>query len=145
MTDRVTDSLFAPHPQRHQQQVQAQEFSVDPTNLLTGYVNFARLTGTPEELVLDVGLNIQMTPSLAEPIKLTHRLVVDYYTAKRLLGALSWAVQQHESVYGVLETDIKKRACLRLRPILRLLMSTRRTITSISSPTLTRSSGLSTL
>jgi hypothetical protein len=34
---------------------------------------------------------------------------MDYYTAKRLLGALSWAVQQHESVYGVLETDIQKR------------------------------------
>ena len=109
MADPVTDSLFAPPQQRHQQQVQAQEFSVDSTNLLTGYVNFARMTGTPEELVLDLGLNTQMTPSLPEPIKLTHRLVLDYYTAKRLLGALSWAVQQHESVYGVLETDIQKR------------------------------------
>jgi len=69
MADLVTDSIFAPPPQRHQQQLQAQEFSVDSTNLLTGYV----------------------------------------YTAKRLLGALSWAVQQHESVYGVLETDIQKR------------------------------------
>ena len=68
---------------------QAQEFSVDTTNLLSGYVNFARMTGTPKELVLDVGLNTQMTPSLPEPIKLTHRLVLDYYTAKRLLGALS--------------------------------------------------------
>jgi hypothetical protein len=109
MADPVTDSIFAPPRQRHQQQVQAQEFSVDSTNLLTGYVNFARMTGTPEELVLDLGLNTQMTPSLHEPIKLTHRLVLDYYTAKRLLEALSWAVQQHESVYGVLETDIQKR------------------------------------
>jgi len=109
MADLVTDSIFALPPQRHQQQVQAQEFSIDSTNLLTGYVNFARMTGTPEELVLDLGLNTQMSPSLPEPIKLTHRLVLDYYTAKRLVGALSWAVQQHESVYGVLETDIQKR------------------------------------
>jgi hypothetical protein len=109
MADLVTHSIFAPPPQRHQQQVQAQEFSVDTTNLLSGYVNFARMTGTPEELVVDVGLNTEITPSLPEPIKLTHRLGLDYYTAKRLLGALSWAVQQHESVYGVLETDIQKR------------------------------------
>jgi len=109
MADPMTDSIFAPPPQRHQQQVQAPEFSVDSTSLLTGYVNFARMTGTPEELILDVGLNTQMTPSLPEPIKLTHRLALDYYTGKRLLGALFWAVQQHESVYGVLETDIHKR------------------------------------
>ena len=91
MADLVTDSIFAPPQQRHQQQVQAQEFSVDLTNLLTAYVNFARMTGTPEELVLDFGLNTQMTPSLPEPIKLTQRLVLNYYTAKRLLGALYWA------------------------------------------------------
>jgi len=67
------------------------------------------LTGTPEELVLDFGLNTQMTPVPAEPVKLTHRLVMDYFTAKRLLGVLHMAVQQHEGVYGVLETDIQKR------------------------------------
>jgi hypothetical protein len=50
-----------------------------------------------------------MTPVPAEPVKLTHRLVMDYFTAKRLLGALHMVVQQHEGVYGVLETDIQKR------------------------------------
>jgi hypothetical protein len=92
-----------------QQQVQPREFSVDTSRLLTGYANFARLTGTPEELILDFGLNTQVTPQPQEPIKLTHRLVLDYYTAKRLLGALQWSVQQHENTYGVLETDVQKR------------------------------------
>jgi hypothetical protein len=73
------------------------------------YANFARLTGTPEELVLDFGLNTRMSPHMHEPIKPSHRLVLDYYTAKRLLGALHWAVPQHESGFGVLETDIQKR------------------------------------
>ena len=41
--------------------------------------------------------------------RLIHRLVLDYYTAKRLLEALHWSVQQHESVYGVLEIDVQKR------------------------------------
>jgi hypothetical protein len=76
----------------------------------TGYANFCRVTGTPEELVLDFGLNTTMQPVSNEPVKLTHRLVVNFFTAKRLLMALSMAVQQHEQVYGVLETDITKRA-----------------------------------
>jgi len=91
-------------------QAQAQpQFSVDTTTLSSAYANFCRVTGTPEELVLDCGLNTQMTPVLSEAVKLNHRLVMNYYTAKRLLGALHMAVQQHENVYGVLETDIHKR------------------------------------
>jgi hypothetical protein len=90
------------------------QFSVDTTALSTVYANFCRVTGTPEELVLDFGLNTQMTPVPAEPIKLTHRLVMNFYTAKRLLGALHMAVQQHENSYGILETDIQKR--LRTNP-----------------------------
>src|SRR3974377_180041 len=89
-------------------QVPAQ-FSVDTQQLSAAYANFCRVTGTPEELVLDFGLNTQMTPVPSEPVKLTHRLVMNYYTAKRLLGALRMAVQQHENAYGVLETDIQKR------------------------------------
>jgi Protein of unknown function (DUF3467) len=88
---------------------QPAQFAVDTTHLSAAYANFCRVTGTPEELVLDFGLNTQMTPAPAEPVKLTHRLVMNYFTAKRLLGALHMAVQQHEGVYGVLETDIQKR------------------------------------
>ena len=107
MADRINNSILAPpqpEPQFH-----PGEFSVDARNLLTAYANFARLTVTPEELVLDFGLNTQVTANPHEPIKLTHRLVLDYYTAKRLLEALHWALQQHENAYGVLETDIQKR------------------------------------
>ena len=107
MADRIKNSILAsPQPE---QQFQLGEFSVDASNLLTAYANFARLTGTPEELVLDFGLNTQVTPNPHEPIKLTYRLVLNYYTAKRLLEALHWAVQGHENAYGVLETDIQKR------------------------------------
>lgn len=85
------------------------QFAVDTTQLSTSYANFCRVTGTPEELVLDFGLNTQMNPTPSEPVKLTHRLVVNFFTAKRLLHALHLAVQQHESVYGPLEVDIQKR------------------------------------
>jgi hypothetical protein len=85
------------------------QFSVDTSHLASAYANFCRVTGTPEELVLDFGLNTQMTPNPAEAVKLIHRVVMNYFTAKRLLGALHMAVQQHENAYGVLETDIQKR------------------------------------
>src|SRR5262249_23639067 len=90
-------------------QQQPAQFAVDTSQLSTAYANFCRVTGTPEELVLDFGLNTQMTPVPSEPVKLTHRLVINFYTAKRLLHALHMAVQQHEGVYGVLEVDIQKR------------------------------------
>jgi hypothetical protein len=93
---------------------QFQEFKVDTSSLSTVYANFCRVTGTPEELVLDFGLNTSMSPQAGEPIKLTHRLVLNFFTAKRLLGALHMAVQQHESIYGVLEVDVQKRA--RMQP-----------------------------
>jgi hypothetical protein len=82
---------------------------VDTSSLSAAYANFCRVTGTPEELVLDFGLNTQMTPTPAEAIKLTHRVVLNFFTAKRLLGALQLALQQHEGVYGQLEVDVARR------------------------------------
>jgi hypothetical protein len=83
--------------------------------LSTADANFARLTGTPEVLVVDFGLNTQMTPNPHEPIKLS--LVLDYYTAKRLLAVLYSAVQQHESIYGVLEIHYKSECGNSVREI----------------------------
>jgi hypothetical protein len=108
MADEPKRGPEAP-PQAQAPAQQPASFSVDTSALSTAYANFCRVTGTPEELVLDFGLNTSMTPVQNEPVKLTHRLVVNYFTAKRLLGALHMAVQQHENVYGVLETDIQKR------------------------------------
>jgi hypothetical protein len=110
MTDEPKKAGAGDMPAPAQPQAQATgQFSVDTTALSAAYANFCRVTGTPEELVLDFGLNTQMTPVPNEPVKLTHRLVMNYFTAKRLLGALHMAVQQHENAYGVLETDIQKR------------------------------------
>ena len=94
-------------PPQQQQQIQ---IPVDASDMSSAYANFFRVTGTPEELVLDFGLNTQMTPTPTEPIKLTHRVVMNFYTAKRLLGALHGVVTQHEAAYGVLELDFNRRA-----------------------------------
>jgi hypothetical protein len=89
---------------------------IDAAKLETAYTNFFRVTGTTEELVLDFGLHTQMVlpGNVPEPVKLSHRVVMSFYTAKRLLNALNWAIARHENNFGALETDPQKR--LRMRP-----------------------------
>ena len=42
-------------------------------------------------------------------IQLNQRIIVNFFTAKRLAAALMMAVQRHEQAFGVLETDVQKR------------------------------------
>ena len=67
------------------------------------------MTGTPEELIIDFGLNSQPIGVPTEPIEVTQRIVVNYFTAKRLTAALQMSLQRHEAAFGVLETDVQKR------------------------------------
>ena len=92
-----------------QQQQQQFQVHVDDTNVAALYANFCRVTGSPEELIVDFGLNPQPVGVPKNPIAVTQRVIVNYFTAKRLLHALSLSVQRHEAVFGVLETDIQKR------------------------------------
>ena len=89
---------------------QPPQFQTDYSQLSTIYTNFCRVSVTPEELVLDFGLNTQMVPTPAETIKLTHRVVMNFYTAKRLMNALLGVVSQFENTYGVVELDFNRRA-----------------------------------
>ena len=96
-------------PAQAQPQQQMVQVEVDDTHVTASYANFCRVTGSPEELIIDFGLNPQPVGIPKNPIGVTQRVIVNYYTAKRLLHALSLSVQRHEAVFGVLETDIQKR------------------------------------
>ncbi len=100
-------------PEAAQQQPQ---FPTDYSQLSTVYTNFCRVSVTPEELVLDFGLNTQMSPNPTEAIKLSHRVVMNFFTAKRLMNALLGVVSQYENTYGVLELDFQRRARNMPRP-----------------------------
>ena len=89
---------------------QMPQFQMDTSELSTIYTNFCHVTFLPEELILDFGLNTQMTPSATQPVKLTHRVVMNFFTAKRLLNGLHFAVSRYENAFGVLELDFQKRA-----------------------------------
>jgi len=87
------------------------QFATDASRISTVYTNFCRVSVTPEELILDFGLNTQLTPTpTAESIQLSHRVVMNFYTAKRVMNALLGVVSQHENSYGVLELDFNRRA-----------------------------------
>jgi hypothetical protein len=88
---------------------QQPQFPTDTSAISTVYTNFCHVSITPEELILDFGLNTQMTATPTEPIKLTHRVVMNFFTAKRLLNALHFAVSRHEAAFGALELDFQKR------------------------------------
>jgi hypothetical protein len=86
-----------------------QQVSVDASKAHAAYANFCRVTGTPEELIIDFGLNTQPMGVPSEPIEISERIVMNYYTAKRMMAALQMSLQRHEAAFGVLETDVQKR------------------------------------
>jgi hypothetical protein len=88
---------------------QRQRIEVKDTGAISSYANFCRVTGTPEELIVDFGLNPQPVGMPSEPVVITQRIVTNYFTAKRMLHALQLTIQRHEEAFGVLETDIQKR------------------------------------
>jgi hypothetical protein len=91
------------------QQQQRVQVEIDDSKVMATYANFCRVTGTPEELIIDFGLNSQPYGVPTEPIPVTQRIITNFYTAKRMLHALQMTLQRHEATFGVLETDVQKR------------------------------------
>jgi hypothetical protein len=92
-----------------QQPPQRAQLQIDDTKVIACYANFCRVTGTPEELIIDFGLNPQPVGIPTQPIPVTQRIITNFYTAKRMLHALQLTVQRHEATFGVLEIDIQRR------------------------------------
>ena len=82
---------------------------VDDGKSSAQYANFCRLSGTPEELLMDFGLNLHPTGTTTQKTMVTQRVVTGWHTAKRLVHVLQQTVERHEAVFGVLETDAQKR------------------------------------
>ena len=59
--------------------------------------------------LIDFGLNPQPMGVPTEPIPVCQRIVVNFYTAKRLYHALGMTLQRHEAAFGPLEVDVNKR------------------------------------
>ena len=113
MADETKESKAAAQQPGANPQDQQMRVQVEDKHAVTSYANFCRVTGTPEELIIDFGLNAQPFGVPSEAVVITQRIVTNYFTAKRLLHALHLSVQRHEQAFGVLETDVNKRVVAR--------------------------------
>ncbi|WP_422929974.1 DUF3467 domain-containing protein [Singulisphaera sp. PoT] len=96
--------------QHHPIQQQTTEVVVDDSGTVPSYSNFCRVTATPEEVILDFGLNPQPFATGRQEVKANQRIVMNFYTAKRLLTALGMTIQRHEQTFGSIELDVRRRA-----------------------------------
>lgn len=96
----------APKPAEPAQQ---RQIKIEEDDAVCSYANFCRVTGSPEELIVDFGLNSQGMNVTDKPIEIKQRIVLNFFTAKRLLHALHLSIQNHEKVFGNLEIDVQKR------------------------------------
>ena len=95
--------------QTGQQQVQLR---IDEASMETTYANAFRTNGTAEEVMLDFGLNLMAPPQGGKPqilFRVNERIILNYYSAKRLAITLSQLIRRHEEQFGELELDVNKR------------------------------------
>ena len=88
---------------------QPAQVEVDDSKATADYANFCRLSGLPEELLIDFGLNLQPAGITTQSVVVTQRIVTSWHFAKRLAHVLQLTVERHEAAFGVLETDVQKR------------------------------------
>jgi hypothetical protein len=105
MSEKEPESTHSPNPQAVQTEV-----VVDDSNTVPSYSNFCRVTATPEEVILDFGLNPQPFAAGRQDVKANQRIVMNFFTAKRLLTALGMTIQRHEGTFGSIELDVRRRA-----------------------------------
>jgi hypothetical protein len=86
-----------------------QQLPLDMSKMDTSYSNFVRVTSTPEEMLIDFGINVQSDQAQKTPLQVSQRVVMNYYSAKRMVTAVRVAVERHEKAFGEIETDVRKR------------------------------------
>jgi hypothetical protein len=108
--EEQTAPATAPAPTNQQAQLPINDGEME--NI---YVNFFRVTGNPDEVLLDLGMYSQVTrPTGPEPVELSHRLIMNFATAKKLAEVMRVVVSRHEQAFGAVEVDPNRR--LRFNP-----------------------------
>ncbi len=92
---------------------------INENKLTTSYANAFRTTASAEEVVIDFGMNmVVQTPRAGQDgnapggeisFEVTDRIIMNYYTAKRLAIMLSQLVRQHEQRFGELKLNAAER------------------------------------
>jgi len=80
----------------------------DDSSMSTTYANVCNVTGTREEVALLFGTNQTLFTGQKEvTVKVTNRVVLSPFAAKRLQKLLENVIAQYESRFGALDIGIK--------------------------------------
>ncbi len=91
------------------QQQQQVRIELDDAGVEALYANLCRVSSTPEEVILDLAVNPNPMGAATQKLKVSQRVILNHYTAKRLAALLTATVQRHEQAFGRLEVDVRKR------------------------------------
>jgi len=106
--------------QAGQRQIQVR---IDEREMDTAYANAFRTNPTTEEVMIDFGTNLltgvnqqqqqqqqgEGQPDATMLFKITNRVVMNYYTAKRLAVQLGQVIRNHEQQFGELKLNARDR------------------------------------
>jgi hypothetical protein len=95
-----------PNPPTDQTEV---TLTLQDTNATLIYANFARVSATPEEVLIDLGVNANPFAPDKQSVEISTKAIFSLYTAKRLLSALQLTIQRHEQTFGSVELDVRNR------------------------------------
>jgi hypothetical protein len=90
---------------------------VDQSKMGTTYANAFKTNATSEEVIVDLGLNMVVPNPQAESsdvagdilFQINNRLILNYYTAKRLALSLGQLVRGYEEKFGELKLNVADR------------------------------------
>ncbi len=114
MTEEPTQDTGRPSDET--QGSQPVRIELDDADVKALYANLCRVSSTPEEVILDLALNPNPLGATSQRLKVSQRVILNHYTAKRLAALLMATVQRHEQAFGPLETDIRKRLQVEAQP-----------------------------
>jgi len=93
---------------------------IDQDNLHTCYANAFRTNATAEEVIVDFGLNqVVSAPKTDGPadepsgeivFQLSNRVILNYFSAKRLVLTLGQLIRRYEGQFGELQLNVSERA-----------------------------------
>jgi len=99
--------------QAKQQTGQQTRLRIDERKMETNYANMVRTNSTADEVMLDFGLNqVVPGPEQSQPemlFQVNSRVILNYFSTKRLALTLSQLIRRHEEQFGELELDVAKR------------------------------------
>jgi hypothetical protein len=93
------------------------DLKIQQAGVETTYINSFKHHPTPEEFMLDLGINrLEPTGNAEKPVEVhfnvNTRLVMNYHTVKRLAMALGGIVRKYEERFGELDIDASRPSTL---------------------------------